>query len=164
MIKVVEAMEAIVSAVKTRRLRGARLAAPGDGGVVQPTLDYYSDAPDSYSRPLDETGIHVVTAGRRAERARVLGVDGSSRRFSTPYGSLALATVALTYGPLPCSITRRWVTITRSGASSRSRSSRLTRRWASSTRATRTVPERTTGLLPGSFLCAAPHVRLYFNE
>jgi hypothetical protein len=101
MRKVVEAMETVVSAVKARRLRGARLAAPGDGGVVQPTLDYYSDAPDSYSRPLDETGIHVVTAGRRAERARVLGVDGSSRRFSTPYGSLALATVALTYGPLP---------------------------------------------------------------
>jgi hypothetical protein len=101
MRKVVEAMETIVSAVKARRLQGARLAAPSDGGIVQPTLDSYSDAPDSYSRPLDETGIHVVTAGRRAERARVLGVDGSSRRFSTPYGSLALATVALTYSPLP---------------------------------------------------------------
>lgn len=101
MIRVVKAIEAIVGAVKARKLRGARLAAPSDGGIVQPTLDSYSDAPDSYSHPLDETGIHVVTAGRRARGARVLGVDGSSRRFSTPYGSLALATVALTYGPLP---------------------------------------------------------------
>jgi len=101
MERVVEPLEVIVSAVKARRLRGASLAAPSDGGIAQLVLDCYSDAPSSYSRPLDEIGIHVVSAGRRAERARALGVDGSSRRFSTPYGSLALATVALTYGPLP---------------------------------------------------------------
>jgi hypothetical protein len=99
--RVVEPLEVIVGAVKARRLWGARSTALSGGGVARTTLDFYSDAPGSYSRTLDETGIHVVTAGRRAERVRVLGVDGSSRRFSTPYGSLALATVALTYGPLP---------------------------------------------------------------
>ena len=97
-----EAMEIVVKTLRERRKRGERLSAPGDSGIEWITLDWFSDAPDSFSQTLSETGVHVVpTVGNRARGTSILGVDGSSRRFSTPYGSLALATVALTLGPLP---------------------------------------------------------------
>jgi len=92
-----EAIEVGVKTLRERKTRGERLNAPGDSGI-----DWFSDAPDSFSQTLSETGVHVVpTAGGRTRGTGILGVDGSSRRFSTPYGSLALATVALTLGPLP---------------------------------------------------------------
>ena len=101
-IRLAEAIEIAIGTIKTRKLRGEGLHAPGDSGIEWITLDWFSDAPDSFSQALDETGVHTVPAAwRHVQGTRIVGVDGSSRRFSTPYGSLALATVALTLGPLP---------------------------------------------------------------
>ena len=98
---ILEVVESVFQAFKERKLRGERLGAPGDEGG-QTTLDWFLDDPNSSSEVLDETGVYEVPViGGSAQEWSVLGVDGSSRRFSTPYGSLALATVSLTWGPLP---------------------------------------------------------------
>ena len=100
MIEIIDAVETVVRTIRTRKLQGARLNVLSDSSVVQLTLDYYLT--DFYSDTLNETGVYVIKViGRSVQEYCILGVDGSSRRFSTPYGSLVLATVSLAYGPLP---------------------------------------------------------------
>jgi hypothetical protein len=69
-----EAMEIIVKTLRERRTRGERLSAPGDSGIEWITLDWFSDAPDSFSQTLSETGVHTVpTVGNRARGTRHTG-------------------------------------------------------------------------------------------
>jgi hypothetical protein len=97
MSDVVEAIQEAVMRLKERRDRGEHISAPSDSGI-----DWFLDAPDSSSKLLDETDIYEVPMKwEPVQGSQMVGVDGSSRRFSTPYGSLVIATVALTSGPLP---------------------------------------------------------------
>jgi hypothetical protein len=99
--EVVEVAEVVLRAIRERKLRGERLDVPGREGE-QTSITWFLDDPNSPSEVLDETGVYKIpVAGGRAWGQSVLGVDGSSRRFSTPYGFLVLATVALALGPLP---------------------------------------------------------------
>jgi len=70
-------------------------------GSYNTTLDLFADQPES-SEPLPESGIHALSMSTSpTSRTYILGIDGSSRRFMTPYGGFALATVAVTLAHVP---------------------------------------------------------------
>jgi len=94
-----EVLRFATSILRIRKYRNFKMSAPEESGIEWSTLDWFSDAPNVESEEVDETGIHKVPMLRDMPATRVIGVDGSSRRFSTPYGAFVIATVAVALGP-----------------------------------------------------------------
>jgi hypothetical protein len=93
-----EVLKLAMSILRSRKYRNFSLSAPEESGVEWSTLDWFSDAPDVESKEVNETGLHKVPVLGGVPATRIIGVDGSSRRFSTPYGAFVIATVAVTLG------------------------------------------------------------------
>jgi hypothetical protein len=97
MSEIIDAIKEAINSLKEIKSQGKILRALPDSRI-----DWFLDAPESNVQPLDNSGIYFVpTKSEPVQGDRLVAVDGSSRRFSTPYGSLAIATVAISYGPLP---------------------------------------------------------------
>jgi hypothetical protein len=95
-----EVLKLATSILRSRKYnRNFMMSTPEESGIEWSTLDWFSDAPDVESKEIDETGMHKVPVVGGTPATQIIGVDGSSRRFSTPYGAFAIATVAMALGP-----------------------------------------------------------------
>jgi len=91
-----DALNEILVAISERKSRRLPFRAPFNS-----TIDWFSDEVEA-SEDLSDSGIHMLKYDEIiGSSACIIGVDGSSRRFSTPYGGFALATGSVTWGPLP---------------------------------------------------------------
>jgi len=90
------ALNRILKAIFERKSRKIPFRVPFNSAI-----DWFLDEA-SASEELPDSGIHVLKYDEvNSNHIYIVGVDGSSRRFSTPYGGFALATVSVTWGPLP---------------------------------------------------------------
>jgi len=97
MSEIIDAIKEAINTLKEIKSHGKILRAQPDSRI-----DWFLDVADSNVQPLNNSGIYFVpTKQEPVLEDRLVAVDGSSRRFSTPYGSLAIATVAVSFGPLP---------------------------------------------------------------
>jgi len=95
MSQAVDAISSVVNAIGERRKTGQIFR-----GAFNTEIDWFFDEPEA-SEPLPDTEIRKVAIPEDKDSMPVLGIDGSSRRFMTPYGGFALATLAVSLGRLP---------------------------------------------------------------
>jgi hypothetical protein len=100
LVKVDEVIKLVTSILRSRKYRDFKMSAHEEREIEWSTLDWFSNAPDAESEEVDETGLHKVPVLGGTPATRIIGVDGSSRRFSTPYGTFVIATIAVAQGPL----------------------------------------------------------------
>lgn len=91
------ALRSVLRAISRRKDKKIPFQAP-----FESKIDWFIDIAESSEELPEESGIHLMQ-DMVNEPAYIVGVDGSSRRFSSPYGGFVLATVAITWGPLPLS-------------------------------------------------------------
>ncbi|MCC5998155.1 MAG: hypothetical protein LM573_03675 [Thermofilum sp.] len=86
MSEIIDAIKEAINSLKEIKSQGKILRALPDSRI-----DWFLEVADSNVQPLDNSGIYFVpTKSEPVLEDRLVAVDGSSRRFSRPFGSLAI--------------------------------------------------------------------------
>lgn len=86
------ALKNILDAISINKNRRRYFRAPFDSSI-----DWFIDSAER-SEELPESGIYLIR--NEVKDLKIVGVDGSSRRFSSPYGGFVIATIAISWGSL----------------------------------------------------------------
>jgi hypothetical protein len=86
MSEIIDAIKEAINSLKEIKSHGKILRAQPESRI-----DWFLEVADSNVQPLDNLGIYFVpTKQEPVLEDRLVAVDRSSRRFSTPFGSLAI--------------------------------------------------------------------------